>query len=123
MGFEIKRIYEAPGSDDGIRVLVDRLWPRGVSKERAWLDDWLKEVAPSNELRNWFEHMPERFEAFATRYKKELDGDPAKQEAVSRLLQWGKKGRVSLLYGAKDATMNQAAVLRAYLQERAGGES
>ncbi len=121
--FQRKRIYEAAAAADGRRVLVDRLWPRGVSKEKAKLDDWLKDIAPSPDLRNWFGHQAERFDEFSSRYRDELSQDPAKQAAVQALLEAGKAGRVTLLYGAKDPDRNQAAVLQAYLQERAAATS
>ncbi|MDX1611950.1 MAG: DUF488 family protein, partial [Candidatus Thermoplasmatota archaeon] len=80
-----KRIYDVAGFDDGLRVLVDRLWPRGISKHAAYLDRWLKEIAPSDELRTWFDHDPERWEAFQQRYADELESDPEKREAVTWL--------------------------------------
>jgi len=108
----IKRIYDNPVSSDGYRVLVDRLWPRGVSKEKAKLDLWLKEVAPSQELREWFNHDPEKFKEFAVRYKAELDKNPAVDE-LKKILKDHKTA--TLLYGAKDPKFNQAAVLSDYL--------
>lgn len=110
--YEIKRIYEDPAKNDGYRVLVDRLWPRGVSKEKASLDLWLKEIAPSAELRNWFNHIPERFTEFSRRYTKELDGN----SAVDQLRELAKDHTlITLLYGAHDTTANQAVVLQKYL--------
>jgi uncharacterized protein YeaO (DUF488 family) len=114
--FKIKRIYEEPAASDGYRVLVDRLWPRGVSKERAALDDWAKEVAPSAELRTWFDHDPAKFDEFTARYKTELKANPAVNELLS---QTKDKPTVTLLYGAKDPTINQANVLQQYLQSLA----
>jgi len=110
----IKRIYDAPAANDGTRVLVDQLWPRGVSKEKAALGLWLKEVAPSTELREWFGHQPERFEEFRTRYTDELAHNPAVKE-LQGLAQ--RNPTLTLLYGAKDPTMNQAVVLRQFLEE------
>ena len=111
---QIKRIYDKAAPDDGFRVLVDRLWPRGVSKEKAALDLWLKEVAPSDELRQWFGHQPERFAEFRKRYTAELDANPAVQQLREAL----KAHRVvTLLYGARDPVMNQAAVLRDYVSK------
>lgn len=104
----IKRIYDKPAKDDGIRVLVDRLWPRGVSKEDAQLDEWLKDVAPSTELREWFDHKPERFEEFAKRYEHELHANPAMGE-LKKLA--AKASTLTLLYGAKDPQINHAVVL------------
>ncbi|HEY4779141.1 MAG TPA: DUF488 domain-containing protein [Solirubrobacterales bacterium] len=104
----IKRIYEAPGEEDGLRVLVDRLWPRGVSKEDAALDLWLKDVAPSPELRTWFGHEPDRFEEFSIRYRAELETNPA----LDRLLAMAREAEtVTLLYGARDQERNHAVVL------------
>jgi uncharacterized protein YeaO (DUF488 family) len=115
MTFAIERVYEHPASDDGYRVLVDRLWPRGVSKEAAALDLWLKEVAPSPELRVWFDHRSDRFEEFGARYAAELDENPA----VEQLLELEKEhGSVTLLYGAKDPQVNHAVVLRDFLAAR-----
>lgn len=112
---KIKRIYDEPATDDGYRVLVDRLWPRGVSRERAALDEWFKDIAPSPELRQWFGHEPERFEEFSARYMAELDDNPA---AVAQLRSQEKvHGTVSLLYAAHDPVVNHAAVLREYLSQ------
>lgn len=117
MSFEIKRIYEPATEDDGKRVLVDRLWPRGVTKEAARLDEWLKEIAPSPQLRTWFGHESEKFDEFASRYRLELDNDPQKQAAVRQLFALNKTGKVTLLYGAKSDSINHAAVLQRYLME------
>lgn len=108
----IKRIYEEPATQDGYRVLVDRLWPRGVSKERAALDKWLKDVAPSPELRAWFGHRPERFKEFSARYETELESNPAVKELQSIIRD---NKNVTLLYAAHDPAVNHAAVLLAYL--------
>jgi uncharacterized protein YeaO (DUF488 family) len=116
----IKRIYEDPADDDGCRVLVDRLWPRGVSKEAARLDLWFKEIAPSTELRKEFRHKEDNFEAFTHAYRAELD----ESEAVDRALELVREhGTVTLLFGAKETRMNQAVVLREYLAERLEGSS
>lgn len=113
----IKRVYEDASDDDGARVLVDRLWPRGVSKERAALDDWLKDAAPTPDLRTWWDHDPERMDEFAQRYRAELaDGNDAAADAVARLRDLASgSGGVTLLYGAKDPEVNHAKVLRNYL--------
>lgn len=112
--FVVKRIYDEPADDDGCRVLVDRLWPRGVSKERASLELWLKEVAPSPPLRQKFAHMQERFADFRAQYEAELEQNPA----VGQLLELAAKHpRVTLLYGAKDPEVNHARVLQDYLQK------
>ena len=112
----IKRIYEPPAPEDGKRYLVDRLWPRGISKSRASLDDWLKEVAPSQELRRWFDHDPARWEAFQERYRAELRQAPA-WELVEKLGREARQGTVTLLYAAKDETLNNATCLKAFLEE------
>ena len=112
---KIKRVYEAPAGSDGTRVLVDRLWPRGLSKERAAIDTWLKEVAPSPELRAWFGHRPERFAEFRRRYMAELAANPA----VGMLETLAAKGgTVTLLYGAKDTADNNAVVLQECIAAR-----
>ena len=112
--FVIKRIYETPADDDGCRVLVDRLWPRGVSKEDAQLDLWLKDVAPTPLLRQEFGHMKERFEDFRLKYRQELDSNPA----VATLLGLGPThSRVTLLYGARDPEVNHARVLLEFMHE------
>ena len=112
----IKRIYEPAAADDGFRVLVDRLWPRGVSHERAALDLWLKEIAPSTELRVWFDHQEDRFGEFVRRYTAELDTNPA----VGQLRELIAAHPVTtLLFGAKSPTLNEAAVLADYLAKPA----
>lgn len=113
----MKRVYDPPGPGDGFRVLVDRLWPRGMKKEELQADLWLKEVAPSTELRQWFHHQPENWEEFSQRYLAELDRQP---EAVERLLQAVQEGPITLLYSAKNQQQNQAVVLRDYLLARGG---
>lgn len=105
----IKRIYEKDDPADGYRMLVDRLWPRGVSKEEAALNEWNKEIAPSAGLRKCFGHKPELFDEFVQRYKEELF--PAKEDILRRIKALADNGCVTLLYGAKDPRMNQAAVL------------
>lgn len=110
---KLKRIYEAPEDGDGYRVLVDRLWPRGVSKERADLDLWLKEVAPSADLRTWFGHVPDRFEEFTQRYRAELAHNPAFDQLKEIV---ANHKVVTLLYAAKDETHNEAVVLADLLQ-------
>jgi uncharacterized protein YeaO (DUF488 family) len=105
---QIKRIYEPADAADGTRVLVDRLWPRGVSKQRAALDLWLKDVAPSPELRVWFDHRADRFAEFTERYAAELDNNPAIDE-LRQLI--GTDQPVTLLYAAQDPLINHAAVL------------
>ena len=118
MDIQIKRIYEPAARTDGKRVLVDRLWPRGMSRERAHFDEWLKDIAPSPQLRAWFRHISSKFDEFSRKYRTELDTDPEKRAAVSHLLELIKAGKVTLLYGAKNTTANQALVLQTYLKEK-----
>jgi uncharacterized protein YeaO (DUF488 family) len=108
----IKRVYDKPADTDGTRILVDRLWPRGVSKRKAALDGWNKDVAPSTDLRKWFGHKPERFVEFRKRYRAELKDSPA----ITALR--ATKGKLTLLYGAKDPKINHAIVLAAMLRRR-----
>ena len=114
MAVAIKRIYEPAVPADGTRILVDRLWPRGVSKARAKLALWMKEIAPSPKLRVWFGHRPERFSEFGRRYKRELTGNPA----LGELRTLARRERVTLLYGAHDPKINHAAVLQSILGGR-----
>ena len=116
--FRVKRIYEPPADDDGSRVLVDRLWPRGMPKEGAAVDLWLKDVAPSTELRKEFNHRPERFAEFTERYRLELDSNPAVDTLVE--LAAG-HSRVTLLYAARNTEANNARVLLDYLLGRPAG--
>jgi uncharacterized protein YeaO (DUF488 family) len=112
--FLIKRVYDDTSRGDGYRVLVDRLWPRGVKKAAARLDDWRRDIAPSSSLRVWFGHDPERFAEFSTRYLKELSVN----EAVDAFLAEVRGKRVTLLYGARDPVFNHAGVLRKYLTSK-----
>ncbi len=114
----VKRVYEAAGPDDGARILVDRIWPRGLSKGDAALTSWWKEIAPSPELRKWFGHDPSRWEEFRRRYSEELDRNGAAVDAFEEWLRAG--GRVTLLYAARDETHNHARVLEGYLRDRLG---
>lgn len=107
---QVRRIYEEPADRDGTRVLVDRVWPRGLSKDEVSLNEWCKEVAPSTELRKWFGHDPEKFEEFDRRYRAELD-EPERAEAVEHLRALAKRERLTLLTGTKDPDISQAAVL------------
>jgi len=113
----LKRIYEPPSSADGYRVLVERLWPRGVSKESARLDDWLKEIAPSPELRRWYSHEPERWPEFQKRYRAELAGSG---ELVDQLIAQLQAGDVTLLFAAKDEARNSAVLLKSFIEDRLG---
>ena len=115
MPVSIKRVYDEPAPDDGERILVDRLWPRGISKEKAAFDEWLKEVAPTSELRKWFDHRPERWEEFKERYRAELHDNPA----VETLRERAAAGKVTLLYGSRNREFNHAAVLADVLTEKA----
>lgn len=115
-GFEIKRVYEAAADGDGFRVLVDRLWPRGLSKQRAALDEWLAEIAPSTALRKWFHHDTARWDEFCRRYRAELRGHTAQLQALRRR---AGQQRVTLLYGSRDARINHAQVLRDVLRRPA----
>ncbi|HLG69965.1 MAG TPA: DUF488 family protein [Chloroflexota bacterium] len=110
MPVRLKRVYDEPGPEDGRRVLVDRLWPRGLSKERARVDEWLRELGPSTELRKWFGHEVSRWEEFRAHYRAELDA-PDQQERLAHLRELARKGTVTLLFGAKDPEHNQAVVV------------
>lgn len=112
MAVRIKRIYEEPLSTDGYRVLVDRIWPRGVSKEKAHLDEWLKEIAPTTELRKWFDHEEAKWVEFQKRYRAELDANP-EVATIRRLL--SEHDVVTLLFSARHEDENQAVALRDYL--------
>lgn len=114
MEYITKRIYEPASPDDGFRVLVDRLWPRGIKREDAAIDLWAKELAPSHELRKWFSHTPERFTEFARRYRKQLASRP--QEIATIISAARDCARITLLYAAKDTTCNHAIVLEKWLQ-------
>ncbi len=109
MKVKIKRVYERPEKEDGTRILVDRLWPRGLTKEKAKVDLWLKEIAPSTELRKWFGHDPGKWEEFKKRYLGELKSN---DEPVSVLKEQMKKGAITLVYGARDEEHNEAVVIQ-----------
>lgn len=115
MDIQIKRVYEDISKTDGFRILVDRVWPRGMTKEKAAIDLWLKEIAPTTELRKWFGHDPEKWKEFKKRYKKELKQN---EEAVNQVKQQIKKGKVTLVYSAKDEEHNQAVVLQEFLLDK-----
>lgn len=116
MDIRVKRAYRAARRSDGARILVDRLWPRGMSKERFRLDHWAKELAPSTGLRNWYDHDPARWDEFRKRYTAELDARPGE---VEELLARASEGPVTLLYAAKDEELNNAVALKAYLENHA----
>ena len=109
----LKRVYDTPSETDGLRVLVERLWPRGISKERAAIQHWLKEIAPSPELRRWYGHRPERWNEFQTRYHAELD---ANTDAVRALMALCAERAVTFVFAAKDTERNSAVALKKYLR-------
>lgn len=111
---QIKRVYEPAEDSDGYRALIDHVWPRGVTRERARLDEWARELAPSDELRTWFSHVPERFEEFRGRYRRELAAHP---EALEKLGEQATKGRLTIVYAARDREHNNAAVLAELLRD------
>ncbi len=111
----LKRVYEETSKADGYRILVDRIWPRGIKKSEANIDLWLKEIAPSNELRKWFDHDPNKWIQFRAKYNKELKN---KDEELNIIKQRLKKSTVTLLFGAKDKEHNQAIVLLKFIQKR-----
>jgi uncharacterized protein YeaO (DUF488 family) len=113
VSLRLKRAYEPPEASDGYRVLIDRLWPRGVSKEEAQLDEWARELAPSSELRRWFGHDPAKFDEFRRRYRLELD---AHDEKLRDLRRRARTGRLTLVYGARDSEHNDAVVLAEMLR-------
>ncbi|NLO05919.1 MAG: DUF488 domain-containing protein [candidate division WS1 bacterium] len=110
---KLKRAYDAPSPQDGRRVLVDRIWPRGVSRDSAEIDEWMKEIAPSDDLRKWFGHDPALWDEFRARYFAELDEEP---ELVAQLREWADGHALTLVYGARDTEHNNALALKQYLQ-------
>jgi uncharacterized protein YeaO (DUF488 family) len=114
---KVKRVYEEPGADDGYRILVDRLWPRGIKKSAAHLAAWLKDLAPSEELRRWFSHDPQRWPEFNRRYLQEL-AEPAKAPLIKDLLDRARQGTVTLVFAAKDPERNNAVVMKTFLEDR-----
>lgn len=119
---KIKRVYDAPARDDGKRILIDRLWPRGLKKEDAHIDEWIKEIAPSAELRKWFNHDPAKWGEFKKRFFAELAGKP---EAIDAIAAAAVKGTVTLLFGSKEVRYNNAVALKEYVEARmhtAGGK-
>ena len=113
---KIKRIYKEPEKDDGYRILVDRLWPRGLSKEKAKVDLWMKEIAPSNDLRKWYSHDPEKWEDFKKRYEKELK---TKENLLQKIRELEReKGIITLLYSAKEENDNNAVALDSFLRKQ-----
>jgi uncharacterized protein YeaO (DUF488 family) len=116
MNIRVKRVYEEPDDADGLRVLVDRLWPRGIAKEKAKIDVWLKGLAPSNELRSWYGHDPGKWPEFRLRYFAELDGNP---EPVRELIGHVRAGTVTLVYSSREQRLNNARALKEYLENQA----
>jgi uncharacterized protein YeaO (DUF488 family) len=112
---KLKRVYETASQDDGVRILVERLWPRGVKKEALKLDTWLKDVAPSDGLRRWFGHEPKKWNGFRDRYFAELDANPQTWESVAKA---GRRGRVTLIYSSRDTEHNNAVALKTYLEDK-----
>jgi uncharacterized protein YeaO (DUF488 family) len=117
-GIRVRRVYDAPSSGDGARVLVDRVWPRGLRKDAARLDDWAKDVAPSAELRTWYQHDPAKFEEFRRRYTAELTA-PGPREALAGLHALAADGPVTLLTATRDLSLSQATVLAGLLEDTA----
>ena len=115
MDIRVKRVYEAPAAEDGMRILVDRLWPRGLTREKARIDLWLKELAPSAELRKWFNHAPDRWEEFKRRYLQELQQQPA---ALAHAIEAMGTGPVTLLFAAREVRFNDAVALREFILAR-----
>lgn len=113
---QVKRIYEKSSDVDGVRVLVDRLWPRGISKEKAQVDLWLKDIAPSPELRRWFGHIPERFSEFKKLYEEELATDWKHLDCINQVLEIAAQNDLTLLFAAKDPLRNNAIVLFNWMQ-------
>lgn len=120
MPVSVKRIYETSDENDGVRVLVDRVWPRGMSKDAAKVDHWIKEAGPTSELRKWFGHDPEKFSAFKEKYKKELQENNEQRKALDELKKLTKENdkNLTLLYSAKDTKHNQAVVLKEILDHQ-----
>lgn len=111
----VKRIYDPPSADDGFRILVDRLWPRGLNKSRAKVDLWLKDIAPSNELRRWYGHDPKKWTEFKKRYFKEIEG---RDEELEVIINRGKGGTVTFLFSSKEEKLNNAAALKEFVQTK-----
>lgn len=115
MPINLKRAYEPPAASDGCRVLVDRIWPRGIARDDLQIDVWLKDLAPSADLRKWFGHDPQKWPEFKKRYARELEQRP---DALEQLVERAKAGRVTLVFAARDTQHNNAAALKEYLERR-----
>jgi len=118
MNIKLKRVYETPAPDDGYRILVDRIWPRGISKQKACVSLWLKTIAPSTELRKWFGHAPERWQSFRLKYREELKARGEDLELIRDTEKTAKA--ITLVYSAKDTEHNQAVVIREFLENKSG---
>ena len=116
MTIQVKRVYDPPDAGDGRRILVDRLWPRGLSREKAEIDDWLREIAPSNGLRRWYVHDPDKWPEFKARYFAELDANP---DAVAQLRRHLGEGAITFLFSSKEPRLNNAFALKEYLESAA----
>jgi uncharacterized protein YeaO (DUF488 family) len=116
MDIPLKRVYEEPSESDGTRILVDRLWPRGLTKEKAKVDVWLKDLAPTTELRKWFNHEPSKWTEFKKRYWDEISNNT---DALSTFKKYLADGKVTIVYGAKDEKHNDAVVIKQYLDKKA----
>jgi len=112
---KIKRIYDPPAEDDGFRILVDRLWPRGLTKEKAKADLWLKEIAPSDQLRKWYGHDPKKWAEFKKKYSKELD---QKTDLIDQIVKKTKEGDLTFLFSSKEEKLNNAVALREYIETK-----
>ncbi len=117
MGLHIKRVYLPPDPGDGVRILVDRLWPRGIARERAAIDEWMRDIAPSNALRKWYGHTPDRWEEFLRRYRAELAAEQG-QILVNRLRALSRRKSVTLLYASKEERLNNAVALSLILKKK-----
>ncbi|KAB8125894.1 DUF488 family protein [Gracilibacillus oryzae] len=117
---QIKRVYEIAKEEDNVRILVDRIWPRGISKEKAYLNDWLKELGPSHELRKWFAHDPDKFDEFRKKYLHELEKDEEKREAFQQLRNYyeANNGNITLVFAAKEMEYNHVNVLKEKLESK-----
>ena len=116
MAVHVKRAYEPPSPEDGVRVLTERLWPRGISKERLAVDAWLREIAPSPELRRWYNHEPEKWDEFQQRYRRELQG-PRQQELLAELVEKAASGALTLVYGSRDTERNSSIILAEVIKD------
>lgn len=115
LSIQVKRVYAPPSAGDGRRVLIDRLWPRGLSKASVKLDAWMKELAPSTELRRWYGHDAEKWPEFQKRYRAELDANPT---GVAELMSHATTGKLTLLFGSREERLNNAMALKAYLESK-----